>query len=647
MNRSAHTRPNRKTLEPILADVPRRAGGGFVPRARTVLCFAVILLSVLLVGLPPAGAAVPSAVFPVAADDVDQTSPAISGGKVAWVENDDIYYRDRSGANVAVRLTKDLAVQGRPAISGNWVVWEENRSGDWEVYGFDLTTLPTGAPLPIATGVGNQRNPDVGGDTVVWEDDGAGDWNIYGRKLPGGSVFPVEAGEGDQRSPAISGEKVAWQRNVSPGDSDVYVRDLSAGATERITTDPDRQVSPDVDGDTVVWRDEREPGNLDIWAYDLGENRGFKVTENTGDQWAPQVSGRIVVWTDGRNNPAGRDIYGEDISTGKEFAITPTSAQQASPAIDGQTVVWEAQRSGASLGVYDIYGADLDIAPAAPTGLKATPSPDGIKLTWTANGEPDLAGYNVYRAASEDGDYTKLNGAAPITPLSFDDPDAPKGVRSYYRVTAVDRPHGSESAAARVSAVAPKPAALFLAASPNSLSYNGGTTTLSGRLTSGVDAQANRAVILEQKPEGTSAWSAVGQSATAANGSFSMAGVKVSKSTQYRARFAGAEDLQAATSPTATVNVKILLSVGTSARVLKLGKRLTIYGMVLPAHTGQVQLTIKHKGATVNRKFTLLNSSRYGMRYRPLSPGVYYVTATFNSSLGQGVTNTARFVVRR
>ncbi len=66
-----------------------------------------------------------------------------------------------------------------------------------------------------------------------------------------------------------------------------------------------------------------------------------------------------------------------------------------------------------------------------------------MTLTWTANSEPDLAGYNVYRSAVSGGSVTKLN-SAPVTGTTYD--DAPPGTGTfYYVVTAVDT-SGNESA---------------------------------------------------------------------------------------------------------------------------------------------------------------------------------------------------------
>ncbi len=85
--------------------------------------------------------------------------------------------------------------------------------------------------------------------------------------------------------------------------------------------------------------------------------------------------------------------------------------------------------------------------PAVPTGLQAVYSGAGqrpfIDLTWNANSDPDLAGYNVYRR--EDGTQpVKLNSELLKSPAYRDATVAP-GKRYFYSVTAVDS-RGNESA---------------------------------------------------------------------------------------------------------------------------------------------------------------------------------------------------------
>jgi fibronectin type 3 domain-containing protein len=76
-------------------------------------------------------------------------------------------------------------------------------------------------------------------------------------------------------------------------------------------------------------------------------------------------------------------------------------------------------------------------APAAPSGLSAAVSSTAITLDWADNGEPDLAGYNVYRAISGQPTFTKLNGAL-LTASTYRDTTAAGGQTYDYRVTAVD-----------------------------------------------------------------------------------------------------------------------------------------------------------------------------------------------------------------
>ena len=84
--------------------------------------------------------------------------------------------------------------------------------------------------------------------------------------------------------------------------------------------------------------------------------------------------------------------------------------------------------------------------PAAPAGLQAVfsamPQNSFIDLTWSANTEPDLAGYNVYRH-SGNGPPAKVNSELVKTPR-FADPNIQPGMKYFYSVSAVDL-RGNES----------------------------------------------------------------------------------------------------------------------------------------------------------------------------------------------------------
>ncbi len=77
------------------------------------------------------------------------------------------------------------------------------------------------------------------------------------------------------------------------------------------------------------------------------------------------------------------------------------------------------------------------VDPAAPTGLGATPSDSQVSLNWTANTDPDLYGYNVYRGTADGGPYSKINGSL-LAANSYLDTGPTNGTPYYYVVTAVD-----------------------------------------------------------------------------------------------------------------------------------------------------------------------------------------------------------------
>ena len=83
-------------------------------------------------------------------------------------------------------------------------------------------------------------------------------------------------------------------------------------------------------------------------------------------------------------------------------------------------------------------GAAIEFnAPVAPVGLVASANPASVSLTWTANSEADLAGYNVYRATDLAGPYEMI--ARGVTTPSYTDESATQPANYYYKIKVVDR----------------------------------------------------------------------------------------------------------------------------------------------------------------------------------------------------------------
>lgn len=83
-------------------------------------------------------------------------------------------------------------------------------------------------------------------------------------------------------------------------------------------------------------------------------------------------------------------------------------------------------------------------APSAPLNLAVTNpgTGDRLNLSWQANAEPDLAGYNIYRSTTSGTGYTKINTSL-VTGTTYTDTGLTAGTY-YYVVRAVDT-SGNES----------------------------------------------------------------------------------------------------------------------------------------------------------------------------------------------------------
>ena len=79
--------------------------------------------------------------------------------------------------------------------------------------------------------------------------------------------------------------------------------------------------------------------------------------------------------------------------------------------------------------------------PAVPSGV-ATSNGDGyVYISWSANRETDLAGYNVYYSTSYDGKYTLIGSTASTR---YTDREVTNGDKYYYAIAAYDY-NGNES----------------------------------------------------------------------------------------------------------------------------------------------------------------------------------------------------------
>ncbi|RKH06718.1 chitinase [Corallococcus sp. CA047B] len=152
----------------------------------------------------------------------------------------------------------------------------------------------------------------------------------------------------------------------------------------------------------------------------------------------------------------------------------------ASGNLTGFVMMENAGRSLAPVYFDNVRLAASTTAPSAPTGLKATGSTTDVALTWgTVTG---ATGYNVHRAASQSGTYTKLT-ASPVTSASYKDTSAVGGTTYWYAVTALNAA-GESARSSAVSGTRTAPTGVSVTVTPSSVTLaRGGVQTFTAKVT--------------------------------------------------------------------------------------------------------------------------------------------------------------------
>jgi Concanavalin A-like lectin/glucanases superfamily len=105
------------------------------------------------------------------------------------------------------------------------------------------------------------------------------------------------------------------------------------------------------------------------------------------------------------------------------------------------------------------------VPPAAPTGLTATPRLERVDLDWSDATDPDLDGYDVFRATSAAGPFTRIN-ASRLGASAYTDTAVTGGTAYVYAVSASDEANNRSPLSAQASATPTSTADLLRTYSP-------------------------------------------------------------------------------------------------------------------------------------------------------------------------------------
>jgi len=319
--------------------------------------------------------------FPIVTAPGDQQNPAMYGSIIVWQDfrsgNWDIYGYDIQ-TDTEFIICEDPANQTEPDIYQNYVVWRDSRDGQVDIWLYDLDAEEE---FQVTTAANAQEQPAIheynGKIYIVWTDsrNAASGKDIYGYNWTNKSEVVITTADREQSYPDIYSNYVVWQdyQNQPSGKSwDIYGRNLSSGSPFAVYSETGTQQYPAIYGSIVVWQEQKTttPFDWDIRGKNLSNGQVFDVVTSEGNQRQPAIYGDWIVWEDTRG--ADSDIYLYRLSTQEEFPVSTMSADQTLPAVSGGAMAWQDRRAGND----DVYGfqpvANAEVETATEVGEGTT-----------------------------------------------------------------------------------------------------------------------------------------------------------------------------------------------------------------------------------------------------------------------------------
>ncbi|MDH3976798.1 MAG: Ig-like domain-containing protein, partial [Deltaproteobacteria bacterium] len=133
--------------------------------------------------------------------------------------------------------------------------------------------------------------------------------------------------------------------------------------------------------------------------------------------------------------------------------FTPTVTYQSNETITGTILTTATDLAGNGLASNFVwtFTTTETIAPAVPTGLQAIAFNGSVGLSWNANTEPDMDGYNISRSITSGGGFSVIDTVfAPLS--SYTDTTVTNETTYYYYITAFDQLGNESTQSAEVSA---------------------------------------------------------------------------------------------------------------------------------------------------------------------------------------------------